>query len=100
MLSPDIAARIVEPNQSPAVWIQTRDIGPFIEIASTATQSEILNHSLPPMLPCNDMIDNMLQRGSAFRHQAILAYIASAAANLLFQCLVHRGLCRGSFWSK
>ena len=97
MNHPFVTSRIKEPNQLFGVRIQAGDIGPFVKVAAATAKSKVFNRCSTAMLRGDDVIYDMLEGGGSLGHAAVLAHAASSPSNLLFQCLVHRGLRRGPF---
>ncbi|HEV8292032.1 MAG TPA: hypothetical protein VGP94_08910, partial [Tepidisphaeraceae bacterium] len=61
-LMPIVTARIEQWNQLLGDRIDSGDVRPFIEIAPTTTERQILQYGLTIVLFGNDVIHNVLQR--------------------------------------
>jgi hypothetical protein len=90
MLAPDIEARMEQSGEGIRLWIDGREVRPFVQIAPTAGQRKVLQIIGPAVLPRADVLHLKSSPGQRdLGNSAILAPLSGPLAHRLADRLVH-----------
>src|SRR5262249_55930955 len=95
VVAPLILARMEQARKLASRRINTSDVWALAEIAESARNREILDDTLPAVLPGNNMVDHKPKFRKRFRQMTILATIGSEPSNFQFNFWSHAMSCRG-----
>ncbi len=79
---PLVRPRMEESNQLARIRICSSDVRALVAIAMQTGKGEVFQNGLPPVLPCNDVIDWKGQRIGRDRKVAILTSVSGPAPDL------------------
>jgi hypothetical protein len=90
VLHPQVTSRVKQWRHLARHWVNTGEIGAFLEVAAMACQRQVVNVIAPAMLLGDNMLDVVRQLAVHLTQQTILATVFCAAPDQVPRSGIHR----------